>query len=281
MTCLSNGKIIDVFQNKPESTYRPSRDWEDDQRKESSRYNPLRSPMPLSGYPAEHKPLQRNMTFSLTRNSSSKGLFSVAAFVDYENLSSSCRNTRGVSVDFKGFRNYLASESEHRSPMEFFCYVAIDPYDSSAKNAEIQQLEAAGWIVRTKMGMYNVNGEFKCYFDIEMAIDIALFAGETKPDIIVLTTGTKRLAPLVVKLRERNVRCEVAAFPNNISLALLNAASGFINLEKYFFEREQNNESYKNLSSDVDDYDENEYSDYIPKSRDNRAQTWRDLSARA
>ena len=69
-----------------------------------------------------------------------------------------------------------------------------------------------------------------------MAIDIIAFIYDAKPDIVVIVSGDQDFAAVVRKLRERGVRVEVAAFPENVSHILLNEASGFINLEKYFEE---------------------------------------------
>ena len=69
-----------------------------------------------------------------------------------------------------------------------------------------------------------------------MAIDVIAFTYDAKPDIVVIVSGDQDFAAVVRKLRERGVRVEVAAFPENVSHILLNEASGFINLEKYFEE---------------------------------------------
>ena len=59
----------------------------------------------------------------------------------------------------------------------------------------------------------------------------------------MIVSGDQDFAAVVRKLRERGVRVEVAAFPENVSHILLNEASGFINLKKYFEEVGRSHES--------------------------------------
>ena len=156
-----------------------------------------------------------------------------AIFVDHENRTICARN-RGVCVDYYAFKEYLASEEEGRIPLEAFCYVAIDPRNEHAKDKEIQHMEEDGWFVKTKRRAPCAEGKYKCNVDIELAIDMISFAYDAKPDVIVLVSGDQDFTAAVRKLRKRGIRVEVAAFPENISPILLNAASGFINLEMYF-----------------------------------------------
>lgn len=158
-----------------------------------------------------------------------------AIFVDHENLSICARN-RGALIDFYDLKEYLASEQEGRMPLESFCYVAIDPRNEHAKDHEIQRMEDDGWFVKMKRGAPCTGGKFKCNVDIELAIDMVSFAYDAKPDIVILVSGDQDFTAVVRKLRQRGIRVEVAAFPENISHVLLNAASSFINLEAYLAE---------------------------------------------
>jgi len=155
-----------------------------------------------------------------------------ALFVDHENLSIAARN-RGVGIDWYDFKEYLASDGEGRPAVGAFCYVAVDPRSPNAKDREIDRLWEDGWLVRTKTGAPAGPGRYKCNVDVEMAMDMIFFAGDVRPDIVVMVTGDQDFAPVAIKLRERGVRVEVAAFPESVSKVLLNAASGYINLEKW------------------------------------------------
>ncbi len=158
-------------------------------------------------------------------------------FVDHENLRISAQN-RGVSIDWFRFKDYLANDKECRYPMEAFCYVAIDPRKEHARDEEIRQLWEDGWLVKSKVGSSAGEGNYKCNVDVEMAMDMISFAYEVKPDILVLVSGDQDFAPVVIKLRERGIRVEVAAFPETISRVLLDAASGYINLDKWMKEED-------------------------------------------
>lgn len=163
-------------------------------------------------------------------------------FVDHANLNACVRN-RGLDVDYYNLKDYLAQEEEGRMPLEAFCYVAIDPRNEHRLDREILRMQEDGWMVKTKTGAPRPDGGFKCNVDVEMAIDIIAFTYDAKPDIVVIVSGDQDFAAVVRKLRERGVRVEVAAFPENVSHILLNEASGFINLEKYFEEVGRSHES--------------------------------------
>jgi len=167
----------------------------------------------------------------------------VAIFVDHENLVIAARN-KGVLIDWYAFKNYLASDEEHRYPLEAFCYVAIDPRNEHARDAEIRQLWEDGWMVKSKVGSLAGPGRYKCNVDVEMAMDMIFFAHDVKPDIVVMVTGDQDFAPVALKLRERGIRVEVAAYPDNLSKVLLNAASGYINLERMHSEETPLEEDY-------------------------------------
>nr|WP_321500802.1 NYN domain-containing protein [uncultured Dethiosulfovibrio sp.] len=155
-----------------------------------------------------------------------------AIFVDHENITIAAKN-RGIVIDWFHFKDYLANDEEYRYPLESFCYVAIDPRKEHAKDAEIRQLWEDGWLVKSKVGAPAGEGSYKCNVDVEMAMDLIFFAHDVKPDIVVLVTGDQDFAPVALKLRERGIRVEVAAFPETISRVLLDAASGYINLGKW------------------------------------------------
>lgn len=163
-------------------------------------------------------------------------------FVDHANLSACVRN-RGLEVDYYDLKDYLAQEQEGRMPLEAFCYVGIDPRNEHRLDREVLRMQEDGWMVKSKLGAPRPDGGFKCNVDVEMAIDIIAFTYDAKPDIVVIVSGDQDFAAVVRKLRERGVRVEVAAFPENVSHVLLNEASGFINLEKYFEEAGRSHES--------------------------------------
>lgn len=156
-----------------------------------------------------------------------------SVFLDHENLDI-CARGKGINTDYYDLKYYLADESEGRVPQEFFCYVSVDPRKEHAKDRDIKRLEDDGWLVKCKKGAQAADGGLKCNTSVDMAIDIISFAIEARPDIIVLVTGNQDFIAVVRKLRERGIRCEVAAFPENVSQALINSSSSFINLERFY-----------------------------------------------
>ncbi len=180
-----------------------------------------------------------------------------AIFVDHENLRIAAQN-RGVGIDWYSFKEYLASEQEGRYPLEALCYVAVDPRNEHAKDGEIGRLWEDGWLVRKKTGAPAGIGKYKCNVDVEMAMDIVFFAYDVKPDIVVLVSGDQDFAPVAIKLRERGIRVEVAAFPESISKVLLDAASGYINLETWEAETRPGEAPEEALPDKEPEYDETE-----------------------
>jgi uncharacterized LabA/DUF88 family protein len=81
-----------------------------------------------------------------------------------------------------------------------------------------------------------------------------------QPDIIVLASGDKDFIPVILELRRRGIRVEVAAFAGiNAAREVMLKASGFINICRYL--AEQNNTDQESLEPDeevADDYSASE-----------------------
>jgi uncharacterized LabA/DUF88 family protein len=170
-------------------------------------------------------------------------------FVDHENLGI-CARDKGIDIDYCDFKDYLASEEEGRSLVEAFCYMAVDPRREHGKDAEIRRVKQDGWLVKAKVGTSLPDGYFKCNLGVELTMDMVAFSYEVKPDIVILVTGDQDFAAVVLKLRERGIRVEVAAFSENISNVLLDAASGFIDLNHYFIEADDTDQDVKEQDDD-------------------------------
>ena len=133
------------------------------------------------------------------------------------------------NIDYGELLNYLADEAEERTLQAAYAYVPIDPRQEHAMDATINNLWQNGYIVKSKVG--NVAGEtYKCNFDVEMAMDISRIAYSNAPDIIVLVSGDSDFVPIVLDMRNRGIRVEVAAFEFAMSRQLALRSSGFINL---------------------------------------------------
>ena len=66
------------------------------------------------------------------------------------------------------------------------------------------------------------------------ASGLARTAEIVRPDIIVLASGDKDFVPVILELRRRGIRVEVAAFAGiNAAREVMQKASGFIDLRQY------------------------------------------------
>lgn len=154
----------------------------------------------------------------------------VAVFLDYANINASARQ-KNCTVDYGALLEYLADEAEGRALQAACAYVPIDPRLEHAMDATISDLWQAGYIVKSKVG--TIAGEtYKCDFDVEMTLDISRIAYTNAPDIVVLVSGDSDFIPIVLDLRERGIRVEVAAFKFAMSRQLALKASSFINLDE-------------------------------------------------
>lgn len=142
---------------------------------------------------------------------------------------------RGVRREHKDLLAYL---SEGRFLVEAHSYVPIDPRTPHARDREIEALWRAGWLVHQKVG--SPSGDtYKCDFDVEITLDVMRSAEIVKPDIIVLVSGDKDFIPVILELRRRGIRVEVAAFEDvNAAREVILKASGFIDLGAYLQERQ-------------------------------------------
>ena len=155
-------------------------------------------------------------------------MMKVAVFLDYANIDASSRQIN-CNVDYGELLNYLADEAEERTLQAAYAYVPIDPRQEHAKDGIISELWQNGYIVKSKVG--TVAGEtYKCNFDVEMAMDISRIAYSNAPDIIVLVSGDSDFVPIILDMRNRGIRVEVAAFEFAMSRHLALRSSGFINL---------------------------------------------------
>lgn len=152
----------------------------------------------------------------------------VFVFLDFANIDRSARDRR-LAMDYSELLTYLG---EGRFLIDAYVYVPIDPRNESRSDAMIEELWAAGYIVRKKRGQI-ANDTYKCNFDVELAIDVLAIAHEVQPDIIVLASGDADFVPLVLHVRNRGIRVEVASFESSAARDLILRCSGFIDLEKF------------------------------------------------
>ena len=153
----------------------------------------------------------------------------VAVFLDYANVNAAACSLN-YDLNYGELLDYLADEDEQRSLKVAYAYVPIDPRQEHAMDAKIDELWSQGYIVKSKVGA--IAGEsYKCDYDVEISMDISRVAYEISPDVIVLVSGDKDFIPIVLEMRGKGVRVEVAAFDSNIARELALKSSGYINLD--------------------------------------------------
>jgi uncharacterized LabA/DUF88 family protein len=179
----------------------------------------------------------------------------VVVFNDYANVSRGFQSY-GTRPDFGALLNYL---KEGRFLVEAHAYLPIDPYNPHGRDAEIESLWHNGYLVHSKIGI-PARDSYKCDFDVEITLDLMRTAEIAKPDIIVLLSGDKDFIPVILELRKRGIRVEVAAFPEiNAAREVMLKASGFIDLGLYV-EEQQNRVADDTPLSGPDERDETDLS---------------------
>lgn len=157
----------------------------------------------------------------------------IVLFNDFANTNSAFQG-QGAAPDYADLLGYLG---EGRFLIEAHAYVPIDPRNPHGRDRQIESLWQSGWLVQTKLGAI-AGDSYKCDFDVEITLDLMRTSEIVKPDIIVLMSGDKDFVPVILELRKRGIRVEVAAFPDgNAAREVILKASGFINLGEYIRER--------------------------------------------
>ena len=153
----------------------------------------------------------------------------IVVFLDYANTNAALQK-QGAVPDYADLLLYL---SEGRFLVEAHAYVPIDPRNPHGRDRSIDALWQSAWLAHTKVGA--ITGDsYKCDFDVEITLDLMHTAEIIKPNIIVLVTGDKDFVPVMLELRRRGIRVEVAAIPEgNAARELILKASGFIDLREY------------------------------------------------
>lgn len=160
----------------------------------------------------------------------------IVIFNDFANTNAAFQSCN-IVPDYSDILAYL---SDGRFLVEAHAYFPIDPRNPHGKDHQIENLWKGGWLVHTKVGAI-AGDTYKCDFDVEITLDLMRTAEIVKPDIIVLLSGDKDFVPVMLELRQRGIRVEVAAFPGkNAAREVMLKASGFIDLDAYLNEPPDN-----------------------------------------
>src|ERR1043166_3225368 len=163
----------------------------------------------------------------------------VLVLVDESNIGSSVRNV-GRGLDWLKLRDFLAGPNTGRELIEMVVYAGLPPAmpswqeERDKKNKFMQWLRSNGFMVVTKDGSPAEEGYYKANVDVMMAIDALELSVEMQPDVVILVTGDADFAYLVIKLRRRGIRVEVASVAENLGNTLKSAANELIDLAPLF-----------------------------------------------
>lgn len=154
----------------------------------------------------------------------------VAIFADYHNTLNALRRA-GHQIDLVALRDYLA---EGRHLIEAFLYIGAHPLPEPAQadQGAVHRLRQHGFLIRTKPAQLLPDGQLRCSFDLDLALDVQEFVARTRPDIVVLVTGDGDFTPLAQRLRLQGIRVEVASLPGYAPAALQAMANGFVDLTR-------------------------------------------------
>src|SRR5438270_12179129 len=173
------------------------------------------------------------------RESNTSARSRVLVLVDESNVGSSVR-TAGRGLDWIKLREFLAGPNTGRELIEMVVYAGLPPTipiwqeERDKKNKFMQWLRSNGFMVVTKDGSPAEEGRYKANVDVMMAIDALELSVEMRPDVVILVTGDADFAYLVVKLRRRGIRVEVASVAQNLGNALKSTANDVIDLAALF-----------------------------------------------
>ena len=156
-------------------------------------------------------------------------MMKVAVFLDFANINAGSRNMN-CNINYGALLDYLADESEDRTLSVAYAYVPIDPRTEHMMDSTIEELWRSGYVVKSKVGTL-AGDSYKCDFDVEITLDITRVAYGNMPDVVVIVSGDVDFVPVVLDLRGRGIRVEIAAFTSSMSHHLALRSSGYINLD--------------------------------------------------
>jgi len=150
----------------------------------------------------------------------------VAVFVDVSNMYYSAKNLFKKKVDFS---KILKTAVSQRKLIRAFAYVI--KADIETEKGFFEALEKQGYEVKAKDLKIFFGGAKKGDWDVGLAMDAVILSG--KIDVAIIVSGDGDFAPLVDYLRNsRGCRVEVVAFGRTASSELVEAADGFLDIDK-------------------------------------------------
>jgi uncharacterized LabA/DUF88 family protein len=148
--------------------------------------------------------------------------------VDVQNIYYTTKQSYDCNFDYNKF---WVKATSNRKVIKAIAY-AIERDDK--KQRQFQNiLRAIGFEVKLKPFIQRVDGSAKGDWDVGITLDAIEYAKEA--DVVVLASGDGDFALLVDKIRnDLNATVEVYGVPKFTSTSLINAASKYIPIDRYF-----------------------------------------------
>jgi uncharacterized LabA/DUF88 family protein len=157
----------------------------------------------------------------------------VSLFVDVQNIYYTTKQIYNAHFDYNAF---WARATLSRNVVKAVAY-AVDRNDLQQKQFQ-NILRGIGFEVKLKPFIQRSDGTSKGDWDVGITVDIMEYAAET--DIVVLASGDGDFDLLANKIRNKyGVQVEVYGVRELTSLALINAASVYISIEKDLLMKKQ------------------------------------------
>lgn len=150
----------------------------------------------------------------------------VSLFVDVQNIYYTTKQIYNAHFDYNAF---WARATLNRDVVKAVAY-AVDRNDLQQKQFQ-NILRGIGFEVRLKQFIQRSDGTSKGDWDVGITVDIMEYAADT--DIVVLASGDGDFDLLLNKIRNKyNVKVEVYGVRELTSIALINAATVYMPIEK-------------------------------------------------
>lgn len=179
--------------------------------------------------------------------------------LDFDSLNEAVQKL-DVEINSNEFLRFLKTIHEESEIQTAYAYVGIDEKLPHAKDKVIDELTRNGYIVR------KVNGEnFGMNFISDCSQAITLDAlrcfYENNATNIIIVSKSNKLVNLVTVLREKDVSVETIFYGSLVDYELAVKSTGFINLDDFITDDEENDEKtlfYESQNSELDEFDDKE-----------------------
>lgn len=165
-----------------------------------------------------------------------------------------------VELDANDFLAFLKSIHEDSDVQTAYAYVGINEKLPHVKDKIIDELTRAGYIVRKVLGdNYGINFVSDCSQAI--TLDALRSIYENEATNVVLVSNSHKLENLVTLLREKDVMVDTVFYGSLVDYDLAVKSTGFINLEDFISDDEEDTDNQEYLDHSNDDNDDEDTED--------------------